>query len=182
MRKISAIIHLLLFMIITGCGTIYGVAVEERKASTIAADTTITTTIGKRFLEDSDMKVFDVSAYCYNGHVYLVGEYDSAKQKEKAVEIAKGVEGVKSVQTYILPKKKDDTCGISDSLRIRAEVNAKLIADKEIWSTNIDIKVVQCNVILLGIVKSEKEIKKAIAHAGGVEGVRSVTSYLKSAH
>jgi len=106
MKIFSAIIIFLLLMIIVGCGTIYGVAVEERKASTIAADINITTTIQKRFLEDSDMKVFDVSAYCYKGHVYLVGEYYSARQKEKAVTIAKGIEGVKSVQTYILPKKK----------------------------------------------------------------------------
>jgi hyperosmotically inducible periplasmic protein len=94
--------------------------------------------------------------------------------------IAKGVEGVRSVHTYILLKKKSDTCGTSDNLAIRGKVDAKLVADKDIMSTNIDVKVVQGNVVLLGIVKTSREITKATAHAKSVEGVRGVTSYLKS--
>lgn len=182
MKKYSAVILSLLLMVVTGCGTIYGVAVEERKANTIAADTKISTTIQKRFYDDSDMKTFDISVYCYYGQVYLVGEYDNAKQREKSVIIAKGVKGVKSVQTYLLPKKEGDSCGTDDNLKIRGKLDAKLVGDKHIWSTNIDVKVVQCNIVLLGIVKSKREINKAIAHARSVEGVSSVTSYLKSTH
>lgn len=182
MKKYIVIIHFLLLLVIVGCGTLYGVAVEERKTGAIAADAKIAVAIQKGFLEDSDVKALDISAYCYNGNVYLVGEYDKAPQKEKAITIAKGVEGVRSVHTYILLKKKTDKCGTSDNLAIRAKVDAKLVADKDIWSTNIDIKVVQCNVVLLGIVRTNREITKATAHAKSIEGVRSVTSYLKSTH
>jgi hyperosmotically inducible protein len=109
-----------------------------------------------------------------------VGEYAKESQKERAISIAQAVEGVRSVHTYILPKKKGDKCGAAKSLEIRGKVDAKLVADKDIWSTNIDVKVVQCNVVLLGIVKSGKEISRTVAHARSVEGVRSVKSYLKS--
>jgi hyperosmotically inducible protein len=180
MKKGTAMIPFLILLVLSGCGTIYGVAVEERKAGAIAADTKIATTIQKRFFDDSDMKTFDLSAYCYNGHVYLVGEYVTARQKEKAAIIARGVEGVKSVQAYLLPKKEGDACGAADNLKIRGKLDAKLVADKGIWSTNIDVKVVQCNIVLLGIVKTKKEINRAVAHARSVEGVRGVTSYLKS--
>jgi hyperosmotically inducible protein len=182
MKKHIMIIHFLLLLVIVGCGTLYGVAVEERKTGTIAADAKIAAAIPKGFLEDSDVKALDISAYCYNGNVYLVGEYGKAPQKETAITIAKGIEGVRSVHTYILLKKKSDKCGTSDNLAIRGKVDAKLVADKDIWSTNIDIKVVQCNVVLLGIVKTGREITKATAHAKSVEGVRSVTSYLNSTH
>jgi len=182
MKKHIMIIHFFLLLVIVGCGTIYGVAVEERRASVIAADAKITAAIQKGFLEDSDIKSLDISAYCYNGDVYLVGEYDRSPQKERAIIVAKGIEGVRSVHMYIPQKKKGDTCGTSDNLAIRGKVDAKLVADKDIWSTNIDIKVVQCNVVLLGVVKTSKEITKATAHAKSVEGVRSVTSYLKSTH
>jgi hyperosmotically inducible protein len=182
MRKYIVMINLCILLGIVGCGTIYGVAVDERKTSTIASDAKIAATIQAKFVEDSELKVFDISAYCYNGKVFLVGEYDSTKQKEKAVQIARGVEGVRSVQTHLLPKKKNDPCGTSDNLAIRGKVSAKLVADKNIWSTNIDVKVVQCNVVLLGIVKSGTEIKKAVAHAKSVEGVKGVTSYLKTAN
>ena len=180
MKRFSLIINFLLLLNIAGCSTIYGVAVEERKASTIAADTKITTTIQARFVEDNEVKALDISPFCYNGNVYLVGEYAKESQKERAISIAKAVEGVRSVHTYILPKKKDDRCGTAKNLEIRGKVDARLVADKDIWSTNIDVKVVQCNVVLLGIVKSGKEITRAVTHATNVEGVRGVKSYLRS--
>ncbi len=185
MKKNNMIICLLLLVFVVGCspyGTIYGVAVDERKASTIASDKKITAEIQKTFLEDSTIKVLDISSYCYDGHVFLVGEYDNKEQKEKAEKMAKKVEGVKSVQTYLLPEKKGDTCGTSDNVAITGKVDAKLTADKDIRSTNIDVKVVQCNVVLLGIVRSGEEIAKAAAHAKSVGGVRNVTSFLTAAH
>ena len=42
-----------------------------------------------------------------------------------------------------------------------------------------DVKVVQCNAFLLGIVGSEKEISKAVEHAKSVKSVRSVISYME---
>jgi len=59
-------------------------------------------------------------------------------------------------------------------------LKSKLVADMDVWSTNIDVKVVQCHVVLLGIVESKEEITRAVAHARSVAGVRDVTSYLTS--
>jgi hyperosmotically inducible protein len=114
--------------------------------------------------------------------VYLIGEYDKASQKNRAIKIAKSIEGVKSVTTYLLPKKKGDVCGTDDNIKLALEVKAKLVGDRDIWSTNIDVKSVQCNIVLYGLVASERKITKAIAHAKSVEGVRSVKSLLKSSN
>jgi hyperosmotically inducible protein len=62
-----------------------------------------------------------------------------------------------------------------------ATVKGKLIGDTDIGSTDIEVKTVQCNVVLLGLVSSRNQINKAIAYAKSVEGVRNVTSYLKVA-
>ena len=56
-----------------------------------------------------------------------------------------------------------------------------LIKDKEIWATNINVEAVQCHIVLLGIVGSQKEINRAVDHARKVENVRSVKSYLRLA-
>jgi hyperosmotically inducible periplasmic protein len=160
----------------------YGLAVDERKVGTMASDEKIKLTIQEKLLQDDALKVFDISPFCYNGHVYLVGEYGTEKQRERALEIANHVPGVKSVTHYLLRKKKEDTCGMTDNLEINGKIQAELIGDKDIRSTNINVKVVQCNVVLLGIVGSQGEIAKAIAHAKSVKGVRGVTSYLKSAN
>ena len=172
------IIVLILGILTTGCTTVYKSAVDERSVGQQYDDEKITMAIRQKFTDDPKIKYFDISTYCYNGHVYLVGEYDTVDQKNQAVKLAREVAGVKSVTDYFLPKKKDDTCGTTDNLKLSAKVSADLIGDKEISSTQIEVKAVQCQIVLLGLVGSADQINKAIAHAKSVEGVRSVKSFL----
>ena len=164
----------------TGCITdVYKSAVDERSLGQQYDDQAITMSIRKKFAEDEKIKYFDISTYVYNGHVYLVGEYETVDQKNQAVKLAGQVEGVKSVTDFFLPKKEDDTCGTATNLKLLAKVKKELIGDKDISSTQIEVKALQCNIILLGLVGSADEIKKAVSHAKTVEGVRSVKSFLK---
>ena len=185
MKKYSTMILTLTLLALCGCTslyqTTYGVAVEERSASTIASDKKITLTIQDKLLQDDAIKALDISPFCYDGHVYLVGEYGTEKERATALEIANKVPGVSSVTPYLLRKKEKDTCGTTDNVEIAAKVKAQLVGDKDIRSTNIEVKAVQCHVVLLGIVGSKKEIDKAVAHAKSVTGIRGVTSYLKAA-
>jgi hyperosmotically inducible protein len=173
------VMFLVLGIVFSGCGTAYKVAVDKRSLGIQAKDEEITMKIRSKLGEDEALKSLPFSTYCYEGNVYLVGECENPKQKSRAVKLAKEVEGVKSVKVHFLPKKKGDTCGTSDNLKLVAQISTELIKDEEISSTTIEVKAVQCNIVLLGLVGSKKEIDKAIAHAKGVQGVRSVTSYLK---
>jgi hyperosmotically inducible protein len=96
-------------LIFSGCCTatseIYGLAQEERSNTAVYTDEQIKLTIYKRF-QESDINVLDYAPYCYNGHVYLVGEYETAGRKEQAIKIAHSVPGVKEVTTYLLHKRK----------------------------------------------------------------------------
>jgi hyperosmotically inducible protein len=172
-------IILILEFLMAGCTTIYKSAVDTRGVGKQYDDQKITMAIRQRFLNDETIKYFDISIYCYNGHVYLVGEYDSAEQKDQAVKLAREVEGVKSVTDYFLPKKEDNTCGTTANLTLATKVKAELISDMEISSTQIEVKAMQCNIVLLGLVGSADSIKKAISHAETVQGVRSVKSFLQ---
>lgn len=183
MKNIIRIIPFLIFSLSSsGCSVIYTTAVDQRDVETILNDTKIKFTIGNKFYDDEAINSLNLSSGCYSGHVILVGEYDKAFQKKRAIKIAKSIEGVKSVTTYLLPKNKDDVCGTDDNIKLTLEVKTKLVGDKDIWSTNIDVKSVQCNVVLYGLVASENKIKKAVAHAKSVEGVRSVKSFLTSSN
>lgn len=161
-----------------GC-TVYDVAVEERNVGDYANDEKIAFLIEKDFLADDLVKYMDFDASSYEGLVYIVGEYESRAQVNRAVEIAKSVDGVRSVTTYLLPKRADDSCGTTDNLELYAKIKNLLVQDKDIWSTNVEIKTVQCNVVLLGIVGSAAERDRIIAHAKSVGGVRSVKSFLR---
>jgi hyperosmotically inducible protein len=162
-----------------GCGTIYKTAVDERSVGSQARDVEIEATVFKRFVDDPLVKAADISTFSYYGEVYLVGEYESQEQINRAVRIAKGVPGVRAVTTYLLPKRANDTCGMTDNLGLMAEVKKRLIKDTDIWSTNVEVKVVQCHIVLLGLVGSPREVAKAEAHAKAVPGSRGVASFLK---
>ncbi|HVO68189.1 MAG TPA: BON domain-containing protein [Syntrophales bacterium] len=188
-KKLCSALLLTLSFIITGCTTIattagtslYKVAVDERKVGTIASDTKITITILTKFINDDLVKAQDISIFCYEGNVYLVGEYELKEQKKRSLEITKGVEGVKSVSAYLSQKDPNSSCGTLDNLAITTKVKIKLLGDIDILSTNVDVETVNCTVVLLGIVGSEQELKKVIDHARKVTGIYGVKPFLKKA-
>jgi hyperosmotically inducible protein len=153
--------------------------VDERSVGQQAADKSIEAAVFKGFVDDKIVKARDISTFCFNGDVFLVGEYESAAQKSRAEQIARGVEGVRSVTSYLLPKKDDPACGMTENTGLILKVKKELVADTDISSTNVEMKAVQCRVVLLGLVGSAAQAAKAEGHARSVAGVRSVTSYLK---
>lgn len=165
-------------VLLQGC-TVYKAAVDERNVGTIASDEKITLLIKKEFLNDDSVKYLDYDVASYHGHVFIMGEYESRAQADQAIALARSVEGVRKVSTYLLPKRENDACGTFDSLELEASIKKRLIEDKDIWSTNVDVYMVQCNAVLVGIVGSTAERNRAIAHAKSVAGVRSVKSFLK---
>ncbi|WP_321403625.1 BON domain-containing protein [Maridesulfovibrio sp.] len=180
--KLNNVLMLAVFIttiFFTGCSTAYKAVMDERSISTQTADATISGTIMKKYLDDDDVSVMGIEPYTFAGHVYLVGEYENLGQKSKAISIAENVEGVTNVTQYLLLKKELPDCGTTENLSILADVKSSLIGDGDIWSTNVEVKVVQCQVVLLGLVGSESEINKSITHAKNTEGVRKVKSYLR---
>jgi len=176
---IFMMLALLSLAVLSGGCAVYDVAVEERNAGEWANDEKIAFKIKEQFLKDDLISYMDIDADSYMGQVYIVGEYESRSQVDQAVKIARSIEGVRTVTTYMLPKIAEDHCGTTDNLEIYTRVTHKLVSDSNIWSTNIDVKTVQCNVVLLGIVGTSQEVAAAITHAKSVPGVRKVRSYLK---
>lgn len=64
-------------------------------------DATITTRIKGAFLQDNDVKAGNIQVTTYKGKVQLSGYADSDREIIKAVQLANGVPGVKSVQNDI---------------------------------------------------------------------------------
>lgn len=177
-RTLSIFVSLtVLTAFFAGCAA-YTVPVEERSTGTIIDDKTITLTIEKEFLKDETIKFLDFNVGTYEGVVYLYGEYENRDQIKRAVEIANSIVGVKSISTYFLPKSRRGECGVTDNVEINARLTKELVADKRIWSTNVDVEVIQCNIVLLGVVGSQEELQAVLEHAKATPGARSVKSFL----
>ncbi len=181
MKLVSALVVALTASILTtGCGTIYSAAVDKRNVKTIASDTSIKSKIMKKLSEDKSSDLLNVSVTSYEGDVFLVGEYESVVQRDRFVAAAKAIEGVASISSYFVKADKNHPCGTKQNVGITAKVKTSLIKDKSIWSTNVNVKTMQCQVVLWGTVGKAEEVEKSVSHAKAVEGVQSVKSFLKS--
>lgn len=69
-------------------------------------DSTITTKVKTKLFNDPITSGWNISVKTEKGVVYLTGEVESAKESQRATELARGVAGVKSVRNELGLKKK----------------------------------------------------------------------------
>uniref|UniRef100_A0A832LXQ2 Osmotically-inducible protein Y n=1 Tax=Caldimicrobium thiodismutans TaxID=1653476 RepID=A0A832LXQ2_9BACT len=79
--------------------------VGKRGIKSYLSDKEITAKIKAKFIADPEIKAFSIDVDTVNGVVTLTGIVDREEQKRRAVEIAKGVEGVREVIVNIQVKR-----------------------------------------------------------------------------
>ena len=69
-------------------------------------DATVTVKVKAKLLEAADVKGLTVNVDTVNGTVTLKGEVETPAQAERAVQIARGTEGVKQVDNQLMVKAR----------------------------------------------------------------------------
>lgn len=100
MSKCKLIIGLLLIMLIAGCA---GGAKHESTGEYLD-DSVLTTKVQTSILGDSKLKLLQINVETFKGVVQLSGFVDSAGAAARAVELARTVKGVKSVNNSLIVK------------------------------------------------------------------------------
>jgi hyperosmotically inducible protein len=138
-------------------------------------DSAITTKVKSALLADADVKSADIKVETRKGEVQLSGFVDNQAQMDRAVAVAKGVEGVKKVDNNMSLKTTSTTMGekIDDGV-ITTKVKAALLADSAVKSSDIGVVTRDGEVQLSGFVDSQSQIERATEVAKGVEGVKKV--------
>lgn len=75
-----------------------GCAAQPQSAGSYVDDSWLTTKVKTAILAEPSLKVSQINVETYKGEVQLSGFVDSAQSRDKAVAIARSVEGVSSVQ------------------------------------------------------------------------------------
>jgi hyperosmotically inducible protein len=73
----------------------------DKSAGQSIDDATITTKVKAKFVEDSTVKAMNIKVDTYKGVVQLSGFANSQAEAEKAADIARNTNGVKSVKNDI---------------------------------------------------------------------------------
>jgi hyperosmotically inducible protein len=171
MRSLSTAV---LSVVLGLCLTVGAVA-ADRPDSWVTAKTKLAllTTEG---IDTSDLNVDTVT-----GVVTLHGKVASEAAKEKAEEVAKSIEGAKSVKNLlqIVPKPQRDAVADNDDV-IADRVKKAFDNDAAVDESGISVASVNKGVVLLsGTAKSIDAHLKAVELASKVPGVRRVSSEVK---
>lgn len=107
---------------------------------------------------------------------FVVGFVDSQEQADSVIATARGVEGLRSLETY-LPVKPAESTTESD-LTTKGEVKAAIALDPSLVSSRYTIEVLGGEAVLLGVVMSDDERAGVEKAAGGVGSVTGVKNFL----
>lgn len=162
---------------LAGCGRTDTPADKQVSAGTHLDDAVITTKVKSTLLADSLAKGGDTSVETRKGEVLLSGFVDNQAQADREVQLAKGVEGVQSVQNKLIVKDGKSTAGaVLDDSVVTVKVKSALLADDQTRGTEFAVTTNKGVVQLSGFVDSADEQARATSVARNVEGVRSVVN------
>jgi len=101
MSKFKLIMVFLLTMLVVGCA---GGAKHESTGEYLD-DSVLTTKVKTSILGDSRLKMLQINVETFKGVVQLSGFVDSAAAATRAVELARTVKGVKTVNNSLIVKQ-----------------------------------------------------------------------------
>ena len=110
--------------------------------------------------------------------VLLSGRVASEADRKDAERIAWQVASVDEVANELQIEYWDLGRDMNDAW-ITEQIRVRLLADNDIKGTNFNIQVHNGVVYLLGLARTEDELRRAAEHASLVNGVQKVVSYVK---
>lgn len=140
-------------------------------------DTVITTKVKAALVKDQQIQALQIKVETRKGQVQLSGFADNQGQIDRAMTVAKGIEGVTGVDNAMSLKQGARTVGnkVDDGI-VTAKVKSALLADSSVKALDIAVATNKGEVQLSGFVDNQAQIDQAIAVAKGVEGVQGVAN------
>jgi hyperosmotically inducible protein len=142
-------------------------------------DAALLTSVKSALAADPVTEAGEINVDVNRGVVKLAGFVDTSKEKSQAGDVARNVDGVKSVQNDIAVKTENSSTGevIDDSI-LTAKVKAALIEDTDTKAHQINVETKDGVVQLSGFVDSASAKSAASQVAKSVTGVKDVRNEL----
>lgn len=191
MRHMKKILYVASFVpfVLTGCtGAIIGgasylgsAALEERSVGDNIDDKSINAEI-HHFLVQSDANelLSDVSIRVHEGRVLLTGRTKTADVALEAVRLSWLAAGVREVINEIkVGKEGTNLLNYANDNFIETQIEARLLATKNIKSLNYTVEVIDGSAYLLGVAQNKQELQAAAKVASITKDVKRVVSYVR---
>lgn len=162
-------------------------AYEDAKSATV--DAYITGRLITAYALSEHLKATDIHVDVQERKAILSGEVGNEIQRDLAVEIARGVEGLEDVESTLQITERDqaemantESGGFAQHFNdaaIKARVKTRLLWNSNVSGLSIDVNAEQGEVTLSGAVDSQEQAALAIAITENTDGVAKVVDELK---
>jgi osmotically-inducible protein OsmY len=157
-----------------------GGCLSDRTLGEALDDSSAATEIKTRLLGAAGFsgRFMEVDVAVVDRFVLLSGRVASEQDRKEAERIAWTTNTIDEVANELQIEYWDMGRDLNDAW-ITEQIRTRLIADNDIKGTNFNIQVHSGVVYLLGLARSEDELRRAAEHASVVSGVKRVVSYVK---
>jgi osmotically-inducible protein OsmY len=164
--------------VVGGVGTVGMSAVEHRGITGVASDQYLRMAVDNEIADKlSDSPDIDVTVY--NGRVLLTGIASSQKAKVRAVQVAKGVSGVKEVIDGMNVEGEDGLSEYTRDAWMTAKLKGTLYTDEDVMAPNYQVTTFDKIIYIFGTAYSKEEMKRVIEYAYDITGVKKVVNLIE---
>ena len=189
MKKLLFLLSLFFLSACSFIGTAYNVGskvgavvMDERELKDDWNDTKINMTIRNNFLMDKINYVLDVEITVFEGEVLLNGAIPTIEDMERIVEIAWQTPTVTKVYNYIRLEQPSPLNITAQDALIASSIRTQLTMSSGITSVNYKITVDEGILYMMGIAKSEEELKKVMDIIQATDGIEKVISHVRKSY
>ena len=158
-------------------GAVGVASVQERTLGEAVDDATASNEIKAKLLSEGGYGEVDVEVA--NGLALLSGRVSTPEQRVRAEDIAWSSSRIHDVANELVIEQPGGFFANASDELITARVRASLIASKKVKSVNYNIETYDGVVYLMGIARSDVELREAAERASVIGGVQRVVSYVR---
>lgn len=163
-----------------GAGAAVGVAtVQEKTVGEAVDDATASNEIKAKLLASELGDFSEVDVEVSTGLVLLTGRVNTSEERVEAERLAWTSSRALDVANEVLIEPPGGfTANVSDEV-ITARVRSRLIGSSSVRSLNFNVETYNGVVYLMGLARTEQELRRAAEEASYVGGVQRVVSYIR---
>jgi len=164
--------------IILGGAAATTAAFDERPVGQHFDDVSVATEIDARLIAEKDMPSRWVSLEVIEGVVILTGYLPSQSHIDRALFIARSVEGVRDIDNQLHIGEPSLKSLFSDSW-ITTQIKSKFLNDELVSGISVHVETVAGRVYLQGVLRSEAQRYRAMELTRSVKGVTAIVDLLR---
>jgi osmotically-inducible protein OsmY len=167
-----------------GCGgeryqTVVDAAESGIGSLTLADDYRHQRRLQQALLEEPRFAGLTLTAYVFMDHGYVVGHVRSPEEAEAVFQVAKKVEGLRSINAFLPVERTVETVGkVMPDSTLKAQVQGALARMPGVVESRVQVEVLDNRAILLGVVSGEEEKTRAEQAAAATIGVKRTINWL----